>query len=469
MATRIIYVGLSVLLSLVCMSHSVAHRQENSYPIYKGEEILLLCVTSKDQVYVGEPFTVTFKLLTQRSVSEALILIEPLFSEFSVKQISKPGASSEEVYKGKTYKSTILKHELLIPEKAGRVNISPMRLSLNIEMPPDPSDFFLIEKFSKFEITSALKEINVKQLPGTTHSFSGAIGKYKIETSVSKDSVKHNEPIYYKILIEGNGNSLNLLPPQVLFPSSLESYKPTALLDMQVTTNGYKVKHTYQYTLVPIKAGTIEIPSFSFTYFDIGEDAFKTHKTSAHILNVSAADASTHSADIASMERGPKLILQPSNLIKAGVYTPNSSNYLGIILISIVGFVAHALFVLVIRKRNTNSISVIKRNAYKRAAHQLYSVPAPDQDNYKLISQNILGIISTFISERFRMDGENYSTTVYHIMAQYCVSEDTIVEFKDLVSVYNELGYCSREAEMNFYQLRTSTLDILKQIDREAL
>lgn len=468
MLTRLISLGMFFLLTFVSWSHPMVYTQDKDYSVYKGKDILLVCILSKDQVFTGEPVTLTYKLLTKRTISEAKILTKPQLSEFTVEELSKPGATGEEKYKGEQYKSTIIKHLLLIPEDSGKITILPMKLLIDVEMPPEPSDFFITEKYSSFEITSNQIELLIKNLPLTEQPFSGALGNYTINSSISQDSVRQDETINFEIKIEGTGNSVNLLPPNVLFPTSVESYKPSIYSEKRESSTGYKSIHVYKYTLVPTEARTLELPSVSFTYFDLKKNAYITKKTSSHVIAVLPTTMIIQPTKAEGTKSGLRLLTVYSPT-RSRSFILNSSEYWSLIFLILIGFFMHYALFSFLKSRNLKEGNSTKRNALKRAVHKLHSLNNIDSNSSRTVCNRISDIISTFITERFELTDRQTITAFIHTCNEHGVKEETAQELQVLVGICNEVAYSPIRGVVDPLKLGITTLKVLKRINKEAI
>jgi tetratricopeptide (TPR) repeat protein len=82
-----------------------------------------------------------------------------------------------------------------------------------------------------------------------------------------------------------------------LDPGRVKVYEDTPTEEMTATKNGFSGKKIFKSALVPLQAGTLVIPSFPLTYFDVAKGEYKTIKTREIVLDVTgvASPAATDS------------------------------------------------------------------------------------------------------------------------------------------------------------------------------
>jgi hypothetical protein len=260
------------------------------------DDVQLDIALSKTTVYEGEAVLASVKLYfkNQRvtNISDAKL---PDFEGFTVQDVEVPENQQAQLerYKGANFSSYLLKQSLLYPQHAGTVEIPsasvtavaqvvvsrrsggffdfPMDYAQNVEVPT----------------VSAVKHITVKPLPeGKPASFLGGVGTFSMKASLSKEQIRANEALTYRLEIEGNGNLKYMRDPEPQFPADFEVYDPKVDLNVKATTAGVSGKKVIEYTIIPRYAGTFEIPAVEMSYFDPKSGQYKTLTTQAFTLTV---------------------------------------------------------------------------------------------------------------------------------------------------------------------------------------
>ena len=101
---------------------------------------------------------------------------------------------------------------MLYPQKTGELELEPLTLSVSVDVPSDRRDIFgsRIYKTINKTVAAGTRTIDVKPLPdGKPAGFTGAVGKFSMDVSTTKEKLKASESLEAKVEIRGNGN-LNL-------------------------------------------------------------------------------------------------------------------------------------------------------------------------------------------------------------------------------------------------------------------
>jgi len=106
--------------------------------------------------------------------------------------------------------------------------------------------------------------VNIKVLPlpqeGKPNNFSGAVGQYNFNVSLSPDNVKEGDPITLRMTILGKGNLSAIHMPSLSFKDNFKVY------DSQIfEKNGIKKS---EQVIIPQSEDITEIPVIQFSYFD---------------------------------------------------------------------------------------------------------------------------------------------------------------------------------------------------------
>ena len=263
-------------------------------PNYVAQQnIHLVAEISKANPYVGEGIYVEYRLYVSENVSvyDTSISEAPKYNGFWNQDIKVNGFPVKMgKYNGENYRYIVLQKALLIPTKTGKLSIDPMRMDIVIGVPSGRADFFgnAITKNIRREFASTKKIIRPKALPleGKPANFSGAVGDFNFNVSLSKGVLKANETSKLELKISGKGN-LNLFElPDVDTPAELEMYQPERKERVRINANGISGNVTDTYTVVPLFKGKYKIPSVSFSYFNLREKKYNTIATEDFFVDV---------------------------------------------------------------------------------------------------------------------------------------------------------------------------------------
>jgi hypothetical protein len=239
------------------------------------QNIHLVAEISKSRPYVGEGIYVEYRLYVSENVSvyDTSVTEAPQYNGFWNQEIKINGFPVKMgKYNGEDYRYIVLQKALLIPTKTGKLTIDPMKMDIVIGVPTGRADFFgnVITKNIRKEFSSPKKIINPKNLPleGKPENFTGAVGQFNFNVSLSKEVLKANESSQIKIAVSGKGNLKLFELPEITTPVELEKYQPERKEKVRIATDGLRGSVTDVYTVVPQYKGKYKIPSTGFSYFN---------------------------------------------------------------------------------------------------------------------------------------------------------------------------------------------------------
>jgi len=286
-------------------------------------------------VYVQQPITVSFKIYTRVDVSNYVISELPDFLGFWIEDYELPPQprTSEEIIGGKRYLVAEIKKSALFPTAAGEKTIDPLEIECEVRIRDRSTrdifdrffdnDFFPspIGRTVRTKLASEPLKINVKPLPaeGRPADFSGAVGKFNLESSLDKDQITANEALSLKIKISGTGNIKMLPKPEIAFPRDFEIYDPK--VEQKINRKGSSISGSkeYEYVMIPRRGGDFRIPSFSFSYFDPSASVYKNLETTEYSLSVAAGDGSATQVPAGLSRRNIEYIGKDIRFIKPTV------------------------------------------------------------------------------------------------------------------------------------------------------
>tara|TARA_Y100000815_G_scaffold275748_1_gene316763 strand:+ start:667 stop:2433 length:1767 start_codon:yes stop_codon:yes gene_type:complete len=275
---------------------------ENNEDFTVSNTVHVVAEVSKNSPYLNEAFTVTYKLYVSRrtGVNGWNVIDEPKYADFWSQSIDeKQFKVYDGTYQGEPYRYVILRRTLLYPQKTGELNIEPITLNINVEVPTNRRDLFGMPVTQPKQITVAAdnKKINVKQLPqdGRPADFTGAVGDLDFNVEASKTTLDAGEALDLQISANGNGNLKLFKLPKPNLPNSLEVYDPEHSEDVRTNYTGMSGNIQDRYTVVPQSKGKYPIPPISFSYFNPRTEKYETISSKEILIDVKNGPAITSS------------------------------------------------------------------------------------------------------------------------------------------------------------------------------
>ncbi|MGK0325158.1 MAG: hypothetical protein ACJA1D_000497 [Polaribacter sp.] len=257
------------------------------------QNIHLVAEVSKSKPFVGEGIYVEYRLYVSENISvyDTSVTEAPQYNGFWNQEIKINGFPVKTgKYNNENYRYIVLQKALLIPTKTGKLTIDPMKMDIVIGVPTGRVDFFgnVITKNIKKEFASTKKNVSPKSLPleNKPENFTGAVGKFKFDVSLSKSALKANESSQIKVVVSGKGNLKLFELPTVKTPAELEKYQPERKERVRVAANGITGSVTDIYTVVPQYKGKYKIPNVTFSYFNPDAEKYETVDTEDLFVDV---------------------------------------------------------------------------------------------------------------------------------------------------------------------------------------
>lgn len=278
----------------VTVTNAVQEEVNPYYPQQKmGEGIHLVAEISKTTPYVNEPITVVYKLYVSAtaSVRNWRELSSPKYNDFWSQNIDiKKLVVENGKYNGEDYRYVVLRKTVLYPQKAGKLEIEPLSLDIEVDLPTGRRDFFGRMEYASGNktVSAGAKSINVKALPeaGKPIDFTGAVGDFDFKVTPSKTTLKSGESLDLVVSVSGKGNLKLFTLPKPVVPSALEMYDPEHKEKVNTPLSGMQGEVSDTYTIIPQYKGNYQIKPIVFSYFDLSANKYKTISSSEIMINV---------------------------------------------------------------------------------------------------------------------------------------------------------------------------------------
>jgi len=244
-------------------------------------DVFVVAEADKKNVSVGEQVTLTYKILTQLPITQIEVKESPALNGFWVEEIptSKNPEAQNRVINGKQFAEYVIKKQALFPTSAGTQQIPASAFGLVVRTGA-AGLFSLGNQETVLRKTEPIA-IKVTALPekGKPASFAGAVGNFKLESSVDKSSAETGDAVNLKITLTGTGNLKTItdfpLPdlPGFKIYSSKSNDNTTFKNDILQGTK------TWEYVIIPQAPGQELIPELKFDYFSPESRQYREART----------------------------------------------------------------------------------------------------------------------------------------------------------------------------------------------
>lgn len=421
-----------------------------------ANDLFITATASKTTVHEQEAILLTYKVYTVVNLRQ-LYGKMPDLKGFHTQEVELPQQKTFtlEHYKGRNYNTTVWSQYVLFPQQTGKLEIPSITFDGVVAqqtVSDDPFDAFFngggyVEV--KKKITTPKVVINVQPLPAKPAGFSGAVGEFKLASSINATDVKTNDAVTIKLTLSGTGNMKLIGTPEVKFPQDFEIYDPKVTDDYKLTNSGLTGTKTFEYLAIPRHAGNFTIPAVEFTYFDLKSNSYKTLKTEAYNLKVAKGQGNADQviSDFTNKE-SVKMLGKDIRFIKLGDSSlrPKGDFFFGTVgyyLCYLIPLLLFVVFAVIYRQKaleNANVAKVKTKKANKVATRRMKLAGKLLAENKKNeFYDEVLKALWGYISDKLSIPVSQLSKDKIEAeLTNYGVQEALIAEF---IGVLNECEY----------------------------
>lgn len=322
-------------------------------------------IVDKNSLYVGESTLLRLKFKYRKDLQIVdLGLVMPTFNNIWMKQLNNSKKYEEGEYNVQELEF------LLFPQKSGVLKLPAVRIDAKI-LDNQLSSFSMFFSPTKdIKIYSNSLNLNVKDLPQGVN----LIGEFLLKTSISKDKVNTNEPVSFKINIEGYGN-IDDIKDIKLNIDDVTIYENKPTIKAKIEDNKYKFSYEKTFSILSNKDFTI--PSIKLKYFDKKIKKVVTQKSLEYKIKVK--NSTEQKVAVLEKENNKKDLIEPKIQEKI-VYKESSKS-------KIVFFIMGAVFTILIiglynyvknrKKDNSEDLPLVKLVKKSKTNDELLKILVP--------------------------------------------------------------------------------------------
>ena len=443
----------------------------------KDLEVFISAELNKDEVYLGEQITLTYKIYRRVECSIEPFEI-PKFPGFWAEEIFRPNQIKFKniSLSGVKYQVGTLYKVALFPISGNEHILEPLSVKVKKQKNKkrrsrDPFFDPFFNSFFTETVTKILKtqnhKISIKKYPGSRPSgFTGGVGNFKIFTETDIDTTNVNEAITFKVTIEGTGNMGLFTLPKLNFSDEIDQFPAKESFDKNVFRDELSGKMTWEYILIPRVPGKLTIPSVALNYFNpkIGKwQRLTSNLKFVFVKKLSKnylANNGLTKRDIEVIGRDIKYIRMDNNLLKNidALHIPYAFYiyFLGILIFF------GPLFTSYVSVYNLNSLpGKVKNNALKKAIKSI------EKSNSQGVFNNSK-IVYIFLKERFQLANSNLDTRSINYLLNNAISKNLLLELIEVLKICDRMSYGFQSID-DKNLVNQKTLKILKKIDELSI
>jgi hypothetical protein len=445
-----------------------------------SDNLHLVAEVSDATPYLNEGITVVYKLYVSPriSVSNFREVDSPKFSDFWSQNIEIRELRPENgEYQGEPYRYVVLKKAVLYPQKTGELELEPLTLSVSVDVPSDRRDIFgsRIYKTINKTVAAGTRTIDVKPLPdGKPAGFTGAVGKFSMDVSTTKEKLKASESLEAKVEIRGNGN-LNLFElPALEVPSSLEMYSPERIENVTTTLNGKQGSIIDNYTIVPTRKGQYPINPLNFSYFDPQSETYKSLSSQEIVIEVEEGPATGGNVVAGNNRQSVNLPSEQFRFIKTSTNLKpldqqaffRSWTFWGSLFLP---FAAIPLFILFGKRREAKAADVTgnRRKKADRLARKYLSEAKKNLGDQQSFYESLERAMHNYLKAKLHIQtAEMSKERISEILREKNVADETSTEFIEVLKSCEFARYtpASNTAQHEDYE---KAVKVISKLDKD--
>jgi hypothetical protein len=247
-----------------------------------SDKIFFAGALPRTQCYVNEQIPVVFKLYVNQLSLQDITLPDMKQDGFTLSAYDQPKQYAQTI-NGRQFQVVEFTARLT-PAHAGTLTVGPAMVTgnilykTNVHRNPLGNSVFDDSFFANFfggiqkkavTVTSAPLQLAVRDVPveGKPPDFSGAVGQFTFEASVSPSQIKVGDPLTLRMTVTGLGNLKNITLPAV-HDDRFKTYDPTI--------KDEDGKKSLEQVIIPTKEEIKEVPALSFAFFDTSFGQYRT-------------------------------------------------------------------------------------------------------------------------------------------------------------------------------------------------
>jgi hypothetical protein len=256
------------------------------------DNIFVVAKADKQKVFAGEAITLTYTLYRRMDYRTLELSKEPVFKGF-LSEYMEVAENEQETYcsyKGREYYCQTFRKIALFPTQVGRMTVEPLSLKGVILLEEQDPFFGMFSTTEPKAVSFSSNAVNIEVMPlpleGQPQNFSGIVGEYEVSRSLNKRQVSAGQSAVMDLSISGTGNIRAISPPEIPVPAGVDVFEPE--INDTFLKEGPKFGGTrsFQYALVPRKAGELILPSQEFSWFDPAKGRYEQVELEALALQV---------------------------------------------------------------------------------------------------------------------------------------------------------------------------------------
>lgn len=170
--------------------------------------------------------------------------------------------------------------KVVVPTSAGTLTVPSTTVHVQVVRAPRDRFGMLFGLGSTVEVVRKTKPLTLRVRPlpeeGKPPGFGGAVGKFSMTVSEDRRHVDVGDAVAVRVTVQGRGSLEAVSPPTFPAPPDVKVYEPKVLASDATGAAHMGWKKTWEWVVVPLKPGTLDLPTVSLPYFDVETGRYAT-------------------------------------------------------------------------------------------------------------------------------------------------------------------------------------------------
>lgn len=237
-------------------------------------EIFLRTEMTPASPIAGEQITVRYRLYSVWPVVGVTIERKPRGVGLTGEELFAPRQPRfrEVSLNESVYQSAVVYTAAMFADAPGRASIAPMEIVCRTEVPSSSGMPFdrLTTRSTEIRVSSEPVELEARPLPaeGRPEEFTGAVGQFSISAQLDTPYAAAENPVVFRMVVEGSGNIHQLEAPAPRFPPGLVVSERRPAFETDPFRDEITGTLTRKFELLSLQGGTFHIPPATLHFFD---------------------------------------------------------------------------------------------------------------------------------------------------------------------------------------------------------
>lgn len=359
-----------------------------------GQDIYVEAEVDNPAPYPGEQITYTFRFYQANGPMAQARYVAPPFNGFWIETQPDQKQFTSQIA-GRIYHVAEVQ-TILFPTRVEPLTIEPASAVVRGRfLSPDA------------QLSTEPVTVNVQPLPdGAPAGFQDAVGQFSLKAEINSPVAEVNEPVTLRVILSGQGN-LNTLPDPI-WPTMTDwrTFDSQATVETRLEDGNLVGNRTFEWVLIPEKAGTLTIPPITYPYFNPQTESYETLTTDP--IDVSITPLETELPPVPDLLGSQKTAvtqigtdirhLKPAPTMLATANAPLTAKppyWFGWLLPVLLGL-GHTSWRWHRQRQASNTAAIRRANAYKKAINTLHQLKQQPTDAYASAGQ----ILNKYLTDK---------------------------------------------------------------------